>query len=223
MTKVTNLLERMNSDHDDRQKIAKAIRSGNSGNLIIGEVLHTRVINGKNIDVLETWLQTQGLRLPDKSTRSKYRGAYEAWVHNAGMQLGETYQHPDFTNDAGEQINMTLEGVSTITLYEARNMIDRLNPTKTLAWLYTASAQEVRDAAAGKNQELEPQQEFRTVKLPKETMEELKSLEGLAFTGYNRQEVMSFLIMFMRDLYERNPEGIVNTIKTYFGEYEPDA
>lgn len=219
MNAIDQLKSRLSPDHDDRQKLIRAIKSGNAGNLIIGEVLHNRASRNLTNDALEAWLATQGLKLPSKGTRSKYMRAYEAWVVNAGLNIEETYEHPDFTDDGGQPIGMTLHGVSTYALYEARNIIDRNDPAATLAFVYRTDLEDIRDTAREAAND-EPHEGWRTLKVPKGTMDTFKALESDVFPGKARTDVMAFLVMFVRDLWEANPEQIRSTIDVYFGEAE---
>lgn len=216
MTKPSDLYDRINPEVAERQKAANAIQSGNEGNLILGEVLFNRYNSGRDTDLLELWLATKGLKMPSKPTRTKYMKTYEAWVHNAGLDLGSTYQHPDYTDDTGAEIGMTLKGVSTYHLYEARNLIDRDDPVKTLAYVYTHEVQDIKDAANDKNNEREPDEGVRTLKLQKPIMDELKDLESTLFAGVNRSDIVAFLIMFVRDLNETNPDTFKQALEAYF-------
>jgi len=219
MNAIDQLKSRLSPDHDDRQKLVRAIKSGNAGNLIIGEVLHNRASRNLTNEALEAWLETQGLKLPSKGTRSKYMRAYEAWVVNAGMSIEDTYEHKDFTDDGGQPIGMTLHGVSTYALYEARNLINRHDPAETLAFVYKNDMEDIRDTAKEATND-EPHEGWRTLKIPKGTMDTFKDLEVDVFQGKARTEVVAFLVMFVRDLWDANPEQMRATIDTYFGEGE---
>lgn len=220
MSKLDDLYKRVSPEVADRQRVANAIQSGNEGNLIIGEIIHKRLSDGRDTDTLEAWLSTKGLRLPSKPTRTKYMKAYEAWVVNAGLTLTGTYQHPDYTDDSGAEIGMTLKGVSTYALYEARNLINRQDPAETLAFIYTHEVDEIRDAARDRNQDREPDEGVRSLKLQKPIMDELKELEATMFAGISRSDIVSFLIMFIRDLNAQNPDTFKQALAAYFGDDE---
>lgn len=202
-----------------RERLIEAIKNGNQGNLVIGEVLHEHYSKNKSVAALEAWLRSIGLKLPSEGSRSKYRRAYETWVLNAGLTMNDTYTHPEYVNDAGQMIPMTLTGVSTYSLYEARNLVTKHNAVEMLAWVFNSTLDEIKDAAHNKNQELEPSEPLRSLpKIPESLMEMFKQLETTAFEGKSRIEVMQFLIQFTHDLYEQDPDTFSATIDAYFGE-----
>lgn len=206
---------------EDRTELVQAIKSGNKGNLIIGKFLQNRYERGRiKLHSLEAWLRNQGLRLPSEGTRSKYRQAYEAWVRNAGLDLTQTYTHPDFTDDAGNPIPMTLQGVSTYTLYEARNLVTKDNAVALLAKCYDSTLDEIKDAASNANAEREPSEEVRSLpKVPKSVYDLFSSLSE-AFPGKTNLEVIEFMIQFIADLHHTNPKIFNDAVTAYFGEQE---
>ena len=206
---------------EERQELIDAIDAGNAGNLTIGKILHARISRGANRQTLEAWLRNQGRKLPDPPTQTKFIKAYETWVLNANMEIGEVYQDTSYTDDAGNPISMTLTGVSTYALYEARNIINRDNPVETLALVYNSTIDEIKDMARDKNEEREPREALRSLpKVPASTLERLKVLEGEVFDGLSRQEILAFLFEFMLDLYEMKPNIIRNAVETYLGRNE---
>lgn len=204
---------------EDRSELVQAIKSGNRGNLVIGKFLQNRYERGRTkLASLEAWLRNQGLRLPSEGTRSKYRQAYEAWVRNAGLDLTQTYTHPNFTDDTGNPIPMTLQGVSTYTLYEARNLVTRENAVELLARCYESTIDEIKDAASNANAAREPGDEVRSLpKVPKSVYDMFSSLSE-AFPDKSKLHVIEFLILFVADLQQRNPEVFDEAVAAYFGE-----
>jgi len=204
----------------EREKLVNAIKAGNMGDLTIGEVLYKRVSKGMSTEPLEAWLRTQGLKLPEGATRSKFVKSFEAWVVNAGLQPGEAYTHPSFTNDAGQEIPMSLEGVSIYALYAARNLLTSSDPVEILAECYTSTQQELIDKASDRDKAFEPSEGMRSLpKIPESMMELFKGLEA-HFPGKSRIEVVQFLIQFTSDLAERDPSTFSDTVAAYFGEAE---
>jgi len=207
--------------HDDTKELIQAIDTGNRGNLIIGKVLHRRIRNGQEVSHLETKLRTLGKKLPEKPTRSKFIKVYEAWVYNGGGDIDSTYTHPDFTNDAGDTIPMSLAGVSTYALYEARNLVKRDNLPEVLAYVYNHTIDEIRDFARNINDQLEPSEELRSLpRVPVSTLDRLKRLEDEVFEGFSRQEVLEFTFMFLTDLYDLKPSLIKKAMNQYLGLQE---
>ena len=213
---------RASESDEDRARLMDAIKSGNKGNLTIGEILHKRLERGRNLATLEAWLLTQGLRLPSKGTRSKYISAYEAWVRNAGLNVGELYDHPSFADDAGNPVAMTLEGVSTYSLYELRNLVNRENAVEMLALAYSHTQDELKAMASDANAALEPQEEMRSIKVPKSILERLKQVTE-SMPGHTTTETLAFMIEFMYDFSERDPFQFGALVLSYMGNDVPEA
>ena len=205
----------------EREELVNAIKLGNQGNLIIGKFLQNRYERGRTkLHNLEAWLKDQGLKLPAESTRSKYRQAYETWVRNAGLSLHDTYYHDTFTTDRGGPIPMTLQGVSTYALYEARNLVTKDNAVEMLARCYTSTIDELKDAASNANKALEPMEEVRSLpKVPKSVYERFSSLTE-AFPHATKLEVIEFMIEFISDLSHTNPSVFNEAVAAYFGEHD---
>ena len=206
---------------EDRQELVQAIKSGNQGNLLIGKFLQKRYERGRTkLHNLEQWLLEQGLRLPAEGTRSKYRQAYESWVRNAGLELGKTYTHESFKDDKGNLIPMTLQGVSTYVLYEARNIVKKENAVEMLAKCYSSTLDAIKDAASNANKALEPMEEVRSLpKVPKSVYEAFSELLD-AFPGHTKLEVIEFMIQFINDLQHTNKDVFTQAVAAYFGEAE---
>jgi len=213
---------RASESEEDRARLIDAIKSGNKGNLTIGEILHKRLERGSSLATLEAWLLTQGLALPSKGTRSKYVNAYQAWVRNAGLNVGELYEHSSFADDAGNPIAMTLEGVSTYNLYELRNMVTKSNAIELLAMAYSNTQEELQALAKDANAEREPSEPMRSIKVPKSIIDRLKQVSE-RMPGKSSTEVLAFFIEFMYDFSERDPEQFDTLVLSYWGDDVPQA
>jgi len=213
---------RVSESDEDRARLIDAIKSGNRGNLTIGEILHKRLERGRNLATLEAWLLTQGLALPSKGTRSKYVNAYQAWVRNAGLNVGELYEHSSFADDAGNPIAMTLEGVSTYNLYELRNLVTKSNAVELLAMAYSHTQEELQALAKDANTEREPSEPMRSIKVPKSILERLKQVSE-RMPGKSNTEVLAFMIEFMYDFSEKDPTQFDTLVLSYWGDDVPQA
>jgi len=216
------LFTRASESSEERVRLIDAIRSGNRGNLTVGEILHERISRGRSIENLEAWLRTQGLQLPSKGTRSKYIQAYEAWIKNAGLEMGKEYHHPSYTDDAGNMIAMTLDGISTYALYELRNSVTKSLAVKYLALAYTNNVEDLKDLAKEDNERLEPSEPMRTLKVPKSILDRMKDI-GQRMPGKTNTDVFAFMVEFMHDFVERDPELFESTVLAYWGDDVPQA
>lgn len=215
-----NPFSRISETDTERQELIQALDAGNAGNLTVGKVIHNRMKKGAPVHHLEAWLRNQGKKLPEKSARSKFATAYESWIVNAGLEIGSVYESTKFTDDAGAPIPMTLTGVSTYALYEARNLVDRYNPADSLAFVYNHTIEEIKDIANDRNNSREPNEGFRSLpKVPESVMVLFKDLEAV-FPGKSRLEVVEFMIQFVHDLQRSNPDVFNQAVGAYFGEEE---
>jgi hypothetical protein len=210
--------------NEEQQELLEAIDAGNAGNLTIGKVLYNRINRGANKQALEAWLRNKGKKLPEASAQSKFVKAYETWVVNAGLDISGLYEDTSYTNDAGNPITMSLTGVSTYALYEARALVNRENPVSTLALVYNSTIDELKDMVRDAGGDGEPREELRSLpRIPKGTFDKYKQLEETGvFEELSRQEIIAFLFEFMWDLYELKPALITNAVRAYVGQEGDD-
>jgi len=200
-----------------------ATRAGNAGALTLGQYLHQQISAGHNMSLISDQFELRGASLPEDSTCSKYRQAWESWIHNAKLQIGKPYTHETYTRDDGTFIPFTIEGVSAYKLYHARDLIDREDPVKTLAWLYRATLGDVKDAAANAGRSAEA----RVLSLPKvqegdmeiinTSFEAARGVDG----GLSKGSWLVLMSLFFADMRERTPDAWRNLILSYSGAESP--
>ena len=196
----------------------QATKAGNAGALTLGHYLHQQISAGHNMQLIAAQFDLRGASLPEDSTCSKYRQAWESWIHNAHLQIGQTYTHNSYTRDDGTPIPFTIEGVSAYKLYHAKDLIDRDDPLKTLAWLYRVTLNDVKDAAANAGKSVEA----RVLSLPKVQEGDMSIINGSWEAAREVAELSkgSWLVLmslFFADMRERSPDAWRNLILTYSG------
>lgn len=148
------------------QEGAQALRAGNKGRLDFGGMFYRWTNQGLTYDdISERIRNLAGVDVPAKGTVSKWRSSYQAWVNDAGLEVGKQYTHKDAKNARGEDIPLRLDGVSIEKLYLAKDAVTPDNAVDMLAQVFNATnEQEVKllvspEKAAGTGAEPDEPQE----------------------------------------------------------------